>query len=106
MPAQENIFLSLSTCLHLQYRISFGNKKPDNVDWVYIIKFYEEGTIQCTVGREGGSRGIRKFYHFFSSFGHSGPSGVSENSPNEFPMPQNLGIDTKIKSLAYSEPKL
>ena len=32
-------------------------------------------------------------------FGHSGKSEVSENSPNEFPMAQNLGIDTKIKSL-------
>ena len=39
-------------------------------------------------------------------FGHSGKSEVSENSPNEFPMAQNLGIDTKIKSLACSEPKL
>ena len=39
-------------------------------------------------------------------FGHLGQYEVSENDPNEFPMPQNLGIDTKIKSLAYSEPKL
>ena len=39
-------------------------------------------------------------------FGHSGQSEVSENGPNGFPMPKNLGIDTKIKSLACSEPKL
>ena len=39
-------------------------------------------------------------------FGHSGQSVVSENGPNEFLMPQNLGIDTKNKSLAGSEPKL
>ena len=38
-------------------------------------------------------------------FGNSGPSEVSENGPNEFPMPKNLGIDTKTKSLACSEPK-
>ena len=37
-------------------------------------------------------------------FGHSGKSEVSENSPNEFPMAQNLGIETKIKSLACLEP--
>ena len=35
-----------------------------------------------------------------------GQSEVSENGPNEFPIPKNLGIDTKIKSLACSEPKL
>ena len=39
-------------------------------------------------------------------FGHSGKSEVSENGPNEFPMAQNLGIDTKIKSLACSEPEV
>ena len=39
-------------------------------------------------------------------FGHLGQSEVSENGPNEFPMPQNLGIDTKIKYLAHLEPKL
>ena len=39
-------------------------------------------------------------------FGHSGQSEVSANGPNGFPMPKNLGIDTKIKSLACSEPKL
>ena len=39
-------------------------------------------------------------------FGHSGQSEVSENGPNEFLMPKNLGIDTKIKSLACIEPKL
>ena len=39
-------------------------------------------------------------------YGQLGVSGVSENGPNEFPMPQNLGIDTKIKSLACSERKL
>ena len=57
-------------------------------------------------GKRGGVTWYQKILPFFSSFGHSGPSGVSENSPNEFPMPQNLGIDTKIKSLACSEPKL
>ena len=31
-------------------------------------------------------------------FGHVGQSEVSENGPNEFAMPQNLGIDTKIVS--------
>ena len=35
-------------------------------------------------------------------FGHSGQSEVSENGPNRFPIPKNLGIDTKIKSLAWS----
>ncbi len=39
-------------------------------------------------------------------FGHLGQSEMSENGPNEFPMPQNLGIDTKIKYLAHSEPEL
>ena len=39
-------------------------------------------------------------------FGHSGQSEVSENGPNEFLIPKNLGIDTKNKSLACSEPKL
>ena len=39
-------------------------------------------------------------------FGRLGQSEVSDIGPNEFPMAQNLGIDTKIKSLAYSEPKL
>ena len=39
-------------------------------------------------------------------FGHLGQYEVSENDPNEFTMPQNLGIDTKIKSLACSEQKV
>ena len=39
-------------------------------------------------------------------FAHSGQSEVSENGPNGFPMPKNLGIDTKIMSLACSELKL
>ena len=39
-------------------------------------------------------------------FGHLGNSEVSENGHKEFPMPQNLGIDTKITFLACSEPKL
>ena len=39
-------------------------------------------------------------------FGPLGQYEVSENDPNEFPMSQNLGIDTKIKYLAYLEPKL
>ena len=39
-------------------------------------------------------------------FGHLGQYEVSENDPNEFPMPQHLGIDTKIKYLAHLEPKL
>ena len=39
-------------------------------------------------------------------FGHSGQSEVPENGPNGFLIPKNLGIDTKIKSLACSEPKL
>ena len=33
-----------------------------------------------------------------SHFGHSGQSEMSENGLNGFPMPKNLGIDTKIKS--------
>ena len=41
-----------------------------------------------------------------SHFGHSGKSEVSENGPIGFPMAQNLGIDTKIKALGCSEPKL
>ena len=39
-------------------------------------------------------------------FGHSGQSEVSENGPNQFPIPKNLGMDTQTKSLACSEPKL
>ena len=39
-------------------------------------------------------------------FGDPGQSGTSENGPNGFPMPENLGMDTKIKSLALSKPKL
>ena len=39
-------------------------------------------------------------------FGQSGRSEVSENGPNEFLMPKNLGIDPKIKSPACIEPKL
>ena len=37
-------------------------------------------------------------------FGHLSQSEVSEIGPNEFPMAYNLGIDTKIKSLACLEP--
>ena len=36
----------------LQYGISFGNKKPDNVDGDYIVllsNLIEEGTVQCIV---------------------------------------------------------
>ena len=32
--------------------------------------------------------------------------GTPGNALNQFPMPKNLGIDTKIKSVACSEPKL
>ena len=39
-------------------------------------------------------------------FGYSGQSEVSGNGLNQFPLPKNLGIDTKIKSVACSEPKL
>ena len=39
-------------------------------------------------------------------FGHSGRSEESDNGLNGFPMAQNMGIDTKIKSLALSKPKL
>ena len=55
----------------------------------------------------------QKFGHVLSGrngqkwpFGHSGQSEVSENGPNEFLIPKNLGIDTKNKSLACSKPKL
>ena len=41
-----------------------------------------------------------------ANFGHPGQSGASENGPNRFPMSQNLGMDTRIKSLALSKPKL
>ena len=41
-----------------------------------------------------------------NDFGHLGHSEVSENGPNGFPMPNNLGIDTKITFLECSEPKL
>ncbi len=40
------------------------------------------------------------------TFGHSGQSEESGHDHNEFLMPTNLGIDTKIKSLTCSEPKL
>ena len=39
-------------------------------------------------------------------FGHSDHPEVPDNGPNGFPMIQNLGIDTRIKSLALSKPKL
>ena len=39
-------------------------------------------------------------------FGHSGQSEESDYRPNGFPMSQNLGIDTKIKSLGLSKQKL
>ena len=35
-----------------EYGISFGNKKPDDVDWDYIVllsNLIEEGTVQCIV---------------------------------------------------------
>ena len=41
-----------------------------------------------------------------ATFGHPGQSGASENGPNGFPISQNLGMDTRIKSLALSKPKL
>ena len=43
-------FLFYLSCL--QYGISFGNKKPDNVDRDYIVllsNLIEEGTVQCIV---------------------------------------------------------
>ena len=50
---------------------------------------------------------FRPFYLILNGQnGHFGHSGQSENGLNGFPMPKNLGIDTKIKSLACSEPKL
>ena len=39
-------------------------------------------------------------------FGHSGQAEVCDNDSNGFTMVQNLGIDTKIKSLALSKQKL
>ena len=33
-------------------------------------------------------------------FGHFGQSEVAENGPNQFPMVNNLGIDTKKQFLA------
>ena len=38
-------------------------------------------------------------------FGHLGHSEVSENGHKEFPMPQYMGIDTKITFLVGSDPK-
>ena len=38
--------------LYHVYGISFGNKKPDNVDRDYIVllsNFIEEGNVQCIV---------------------------------------------------------
>ena len=61
--------------------------------------YLDELGDHCTMGRESMSRGIR-------NFGHSGQSEVSENSPKGFPMPKNMGIDTKIKSIACSEQQL
>ena len=46
------------------------------------------------------------FWPQMTTFGHPGQSGASENGPNGFPMSQNLGMDTRIKSLALSKPKL
>ena len=37
--------------------------------------------------------------------GHFGQSEVAENGPNGFPMPNNLGIYTKIGLVRCSEPK-
>ena len=39
-------------------------------------------------------------------FGNSDQSEESDNGPNGFPMSQNMGIDTKIKSLGLSKQKL
>ena len=39
--------------LYHVYGISFGNKKPDNVDWDYIVllsNLIEEGTVHYRVG--------------------------------------------------------
>ena len=41
-----------------------------------------------------------------ATFGHPGQSGASENGPKGFPMSQNLGMDTRMKSQALSKPKL
>ena len=41
-----------------------------------------------------------------ATLGQPGQSGASENGPNGFPMSQNLGMDTRIKSLALSKLKL
>ena len=46
------------------------------------------------------------FWPQMANFGHPGESGASENGPNGFPISQNLGMDTRIKSLALSKPKL
>ena len=54
------IFCSPFMCLSIsnlhvysiQYGISFGNKRPDNVDRDYIVllsNLIEEGTVQCIV---------------------------------------------------------
>ena len=52
---------SLSPCL--QYSISFGSKKADNVDWAYILllsNLIEEGTVQCIVESVDRSKGLEK----------------------------------------------
>ena len=57
--------------------------------------------IYSTGGRSG-----PLFWPQMATFGHPGQSGASENGPKGFPMSQNLGMDTRIKSLALSKPKL
>ena len=37
-------------------------------------------------------------------YGHLGQSVASKNGPNGFAMPNTFGVDTKNKSLQWSEP--
>ena len=52
----------------------------------------------------GGKKSIFGTIHIH--FGHFGQSEMAENGPNGFPMPNNLGIYTKIRLVGCSEPKL
>ena len=77
--------------------ISHAQKPGDRHQNQVPNMFRTQVTIQAILSHFNGQNG---------HFGHSGQSEVTENGPNRFPMPKNLGIDTKIKSVACSEPKL
>ena len=72
-----NCWLGLWVCVCvcplscLQYGISFGDKKPDNVDRYYIVllsNLIEEGTVQCSMSIGVARSSYRQ--HCWSGLGH------------------------------------